>query len=499
MKIIPSVLLASVVALALLPSCKKKSNSETTVQSTPTYQVGQPITPGNLPAGSYQGTMKSGNTYYLTGDPFIIPAGDTLLIQNNVHVCVGPNVTIIVKGVLISMGTQSDPNWITACGTNKVDIIGLNPNADPAYSMKWTGINCDTTCTLCELQWTHVEFCGAAFTQNEPCNGCPSGTNSWTIFFQNGKGQCIMTDSWMYGGVDDAVRFAGGRIYFARNTCEKLGLTGGDGLNAKHGTQGDMAYNLFIGMCTNSTKCSDKGSANVNVQCNINMYNNTYVDCGYRNSAYGPRGSDIDYEQGGRGLCYNNLIVNCRNGIRIGMGLNAIPAPDTTNTIVGYNYIYADSGHEVNQMYPIVAGTWTKPNAYSIPTQAQFGLPVHFYWPCCNPNSGNDLAYNDSSGANVLAMVNKPIFKNFPLPEPVTGFDLSAINSVETGVAVTSSPYDFHLMSGSPGIGAGFAGFQAFANIITPPAISNPHFAFTVTAPGIDMGCYQMNGSGNQH
>ncbi len=497
MKRISFMLLASAVALALLPSCKKKSSSETTVQSTPAYQIGQPISPGNLAAGSYKGTMTSGNTYNLTGDPFIIPAGDTVLIQKNVHVCVGPNVTIIVKGVLISLGTQQDPNWITACGTNKVDLIGLNPNADPAYSMKWTGINCDTTCTLLDLQWTHVEFCGASFTQNEPCNGCPSGTTSWSIFFQNGKGDCIFTDSWLYGGIDDAVRFAGGRIYFARNTIEKMGLLGGDGLNAKHGTQGDMAYNLFVGMCTNSTKCSDKGSGNM-VQCNINMYNNTYVDCGYRNSQYGPRGSDIDYEQGGRGLCYNNLIVNCRNGIRIGMGLNQIPPPDTTNTIVGYNYIYADSGHEVNQMYPVVAGTWTKPMAYVIPTQAQFNLPTNFYWPCCNPNSGNDLPYNDSTS---LAAVNKPLFKNFPLPEPVAGFNLSAIASVETGVAVTGSAYDFHLMPGSPGIGAGYAGFRAFANITNPVTsdVTNSNYAPTVTQPGVDMGCYQTNGSGNMH
>ena len=30
-------------------------------------------------------------------------------------------------------------------------------------------------------------------------------------------------------------------------------------------------------------------------------------------------------------LCYNNLIVNCRNGIRVGNGENQIPWPDTNH------------------------------------------------------------------------------------------------------------------------------------------------------------------------
>lgn len=492
MKKISSVLLALGVVVCLLPSCKKKKSNETTNTSTPPYQIGKAITPGNLSAGSYKGTMTTGNTYTLTGD-FMINIGDTVLLQPGVKVCVNPGVTIIVKGVLISLGTQSNPNWFTSCTTTKIDQVGLAPASDPAYTTpgQWTGINCDTSCTLLDLQWTHIEFTGGNFAVTEPFLGGDQGGTSYGILFQNPNGDFIMTDSWMYGGIDDAVRMQGGRVYIARNTLEKMGYLGGDGFNAKHGTQGDMCYNLFVGMPTNSTKCGDEGSGPM-VQCNINMYNNTYVDCGYRQASPLSRGSDIDYEQNGRGLCYNNLIVNCRNGIRIGDGQNGINPPDTTNTICGNNYIYADSLAEVDQFYPVQAGTWTRTNSYSFPNPSTLNLPTPFYHP-----PYDDSAYSAPAAA---ATANNPMFSNFTLPEPGI-HSLADINSVETGVSVTGSNYDFHLKAGSPAIGGGYTGFSPFANIINPVTsdVKNSNYAPTITPPGKDIGCYQTDGSGNQH
>ncbi len=499
------IIAASALFIGFLSSCKKSSSSssENTVISTPPYQVGQAITPGNLAANHYKGTMTSGNTYTLTGD-FTINYGDTVLLQSGVTVCVQPGVTIIVKGVLISLGTAAAPNYFTVCGTTKIDQVGNPPTSDPAYAGKWTGINCDTSCPLLDLQWTHIEFTGGTFANTEPFVGGSSGSVSYSILFQNPNGDLIVMDSWIYGCTDDCVRIQQGRLYMARNTLEKMGYIGGDGLNAKHGSQGDMSYNLCVGNATNSTKCSDKGSGNF-VECNINMYNNTYVDCGYRQASYLSRGSDIDYEQGGRGWCYNNLIVNCRNGIRVGDGQNSIPMPDTVNTIIGYNYIYDDSVWEVNQMYPIAAGTWTKPNAYIIPTQKQFNLPADFYNPNGNPsNGGDDLAYTAPS----LAGANNPMFVNFPLPEVLSGAgaNLSYISSLETGVSVNGKPFDFHLKTGSPAIGIGYTSFKAFATIINPVTADKVagniklfNASTQVTAPGVDMGCYQSNGTGNQH
>lgn len=481
----------------LFSSCKKSSTPEKTVLSTPPLQIGQAIS-DTTTGGAVKGTMLSGHHYSITRD-LVINIGDTLLVQSGVTVCIASGKTIIVKGVLISLGTKDSPNWFTACGITKIDQVGNDVTTDPAWvngNGNWCGINCDTSCRLLDLQWTHVDFTGAAFPYTEPFVGGASGNTSFGILFQNPNGDMIMTDSWMYGCVDDAIRFAGGRICLFRNTLEKLGFLGGDGFNAKHGTQGDMAYNLFIGDATNSTKCSDKGSGS-SVQCNINMYNNTYINCGYRQASPVSRGSDIDYEQGGRGVCYNNLIINCRNGIRIGDGQNGIPMPDTTNTIYGYNYIYADSGHEVNQFFPIQAGTWTRPGAYIVPSASQLNLPAGFYNPSSSVNGGDDLAYNDST---TLAGVNNPMFVNFPLPEPVI-HNLGDIASIATGIATTGKNYDFHLKAGSPAIGKGYTGFSSFANIANPVSadVTKSPFAPTLTAPGKDMGCYQTDGSGNQH
>ena len=492
MKKISSIIGITALVVGLLYSCKKSSTPEKTTVSTPPFQIGQIITSGNLPAGSYKGTMQSGNTYTLTGN-FTINIGDTVFMQPGSRICVGPGVTIIVKGVFISMGTQANQNWITSCSASKIDLVGNPPSSDPAYSGIWTGINCDTSCRLLDIQWTHIEFAGGTFPTTEPFVGGTSGNASFNILFQNPKGDLIMTDSWVYGGVDDCIRIQQGRIYIARNTFEKIGLIGGDGVNAKHGSQGDMCYNLFIGSCTNSTKCSDKGTVTA-CECNINMYNNTYIDCGYRQASPSSRGSDIDYEQGGEGLCYNNLIVNCRNGIRIGDGQNSIPMPDTAHVKYSNNYIYADSMTEVNQFFPIQAGTWTKPTAYILPTNAELNLPTGFYRP----------PYDDStySAPAAAAGENNPMFVNFPLPEPIpSGQSLAAISSIATGVVTTGSNFNFHLQSGSPAAGKGYTGFSAFQNILNPVIsdITNPNYAPTVTQPGIDIGCYQINGSGNQH
>src|SRR6185312_9323628 len=227
MKKISIILAFSALVVGLLPSCKKNSSSgtEKTTLSTPPYQIGQTISPGNLGAGSYKGTMTSGNTYNLTGD-FTINKGDTVLLQAGVKVCVNPGVTIIVKGTLISLGTQANQNYFTCCSVKPSDAIGGNPANDPAWNGGngvWCGINCDTSCRLLDLQWTHVEFCGAAFATTENFVGGAQGSTSYAILFQNPNGDCIFTDSWIYATIDDAVRFAGGRIYFARNTLEKMG------------------------------------------------------------------------------------------------------------------------------------------------------------------------------------------------------------------------------------------------------------------------------------
>ena len=106
----------------------------------------------------------------------------------------------------------------------------------------------------------------------------------------------------------------------------------------KSGTQGDIAStNLFIGIATNGSKLANTGGENP--ECNVNIYNNTYITDGWRCTKTGRAGS-IDIESAARGVVYNNLIVNCRTGYRM---LGGSTVGDTANTFADYQFYYGST------------------------------------------------------------------------------------------------------------------------------------------------------------
>jgi len=465
---------AAILFVGIFASCKKKTTDETTTISTPPLQIGQTIssttlgTQGSATPTAIKGTMKANTTYNVVGDIVINPL-DTLYLQSGVTVCVQNTSTIIVRGVLISMGTQAAPNSFTACGVNKVNTIaqGESPTTDPAWNGGagwWCGIECDTSCTLLCVKWTHIEFAGAVFPRTLPFVGGTQAGTAYSILFQTPQGDFIMEDSWIYGSIDDAVRIQCDRVSLMRNTFEKCSYTTGDVLNAKSGTVGDMAYNLFLGSATNGTKASNKGPQPV--ECNINMYNNTYINGGYRQVGQAGRSGAVNYEQGAEGKAYNNLLVNCRIGPRI---VNN-PLADTANCFMGNNYNYCDSVAQADQIFPV--GYITKANANIVPTAAACGYVF---------NAAGAAAYDASS----VVGKNNPMFVNFPLPEVGIShlYDISYVGS-----------FNFKLQAGSPALGKGYTGFSA----LNVTKAKSP-FAAIITQPGKDIGCYQSDGSGNQH
>jgi hypothetical protein len=450
-------------------SCKKEGNTEQVVVSVPPFQVGQPVSSAAPLTGCIKGTMKSGETY-LVGADICVAEGDTLLIQEDVKVLFTGNFNFIVKGTLLSLGTQEKPNWITFKGAVKTDEIGADPLKDPAYQGLWGGLMAETKSPLMVIKWTHVEF-GGGKAAVSPVSYIANGGTTYPVNFSNPDGVFVFEDSWIYGAVDDPIRPFGGKLHVMRNTFEKCGFTGGEGLNIKSGCVGNIAYNVFIGIGTNGPKASNNGGKNP--QTEIAMYNNTMIACGYRRAAAG-RGGSLNFEEGSKGFAYNNLMVNCKFGLRIvgsaNYSGNVLVIADTANIKYGYNYNYVDSLSIANQIYP--TPFLTKPQSTDIPNPSTF-LPAGY-------KLGD--VYDGSS----VVGKNNPQFVNFPLPQKTAL--LRDIN--------TQGKWDFRLATGSPAIGKGFTAFTPLANGVP---VSEKFGATEITGPGADMGAYQSNGKGNKH
>ncbi|AYL94447.1 hypothetical protein [Mucilaginibacter celer] len=418
---------------------------------------------------SVKGTMLSGKTYTVeNGCDLVINPLDTLLMQPGVTLNMGTGTSLIVLGTLVSNGSKDAPNWITVPGITKNDAPGgVTPANDPAYAGKWKGIVGGPTCNLMVLRWTHVEYGGLQEGDATSKIANSGAGNQYSILFANYKGNFIMEDSWLYGGVDDPIRISAGKIAIFRNTFEKNGVSGGDCLNAKGGTTGTMAYNLFIGTATNGQKASNKGQATGAPQTNIVMYNNTFVSGGYRQVQSG-RGGCINFEEGAAGMYYNNVAINCRFGFRV----VGSPVADVAHLSYGNNYQWADSLSVANQFYP--TGYITQPQTTDIPainTSAKY-LPAGY--TLGSIYDGTDVVQK-----------NNPMFTNFPLP--TTGHPLAQYTAVGN--------YNFHLQASSPLIGKGNT---TIAPLITVP-LDKIYGLSEATLPGADLGCYQLNGGGNQH
>ena len=453
----------------ILPGCTKWAQDKQNI-----YVYKAPPPPGGAISettplcGSIKGVMQAGKTYTL-GCTINIPTGDTLILEQGVTVLADTTSGIIVHGTLISLGTQAQPNTLTAKGATKNNTPNLPLNQDPAHIGLWKGIMADTSCALMVLKWTHVDFAGAAYGNVDgPAVEKSSGT-SFNILFQNPNGVFVLEDSWIYGGTDDGIRISSGKIHLFRNTFEKCGGSGGDILNCKGGTVGTMGYNFFIGTAYNGQKASNKGQPVGAPQTNIVMYNSTFVNGGVQIVA-GQRAGGIDFEQGAEGSFYNNAFINCRVGYRV---VNN-PVADTAHLSYGNNYQWADSLVIANQFFTY-GGVCTKPMPTDIPNPSLY-LPANFYYP--------DPQVNAYDGTPVVQYEN-PKFLNYPLPQ--VGQPLFAYTAIGN--------FDFHLQPGSPLIGKG-------NTTITPLTVVplDPIYGATeVTPPGADLGCYQHDGKGNQH
>lgn len=427
--------------------------------------TGKTVSP-NIPlSGSIRGVMLAGNTYTVDSTVYV-NKGDTLLIQAGVTINVLNGSGIVVRGVLASIGTQQNPNFFTVPGVTKNNTPGLPFAEDSAHIGLWAGIICDTTCTMLVLKWTHIDFAGAVYGNVIGPSVNQSASTSYNILFQNPNGDFIMEDSWVWGGTDDCIRISSGRIHVYRNTFEKCGGAGGDCVNCKGGTVGTMAYNFFIGTAYNGQKASNKGQGVGEPETDIVMYNSTFVNGGIQ-VITGQRGSTIDFEQGAEGAFYNNVSINCRVGYRV---VNN-PVADTTNMYYGYNYQWADSVDIADQFFTF-GPVCTKPQPTDLPDPSTY-LPA-------------DYTYGEAYDGTPAVQKLNPLFINYPLPV-TNGFSPWEISSIGN--------YNFHIQPNSPLIGKGDISVHPLVVVPLDPIYG----ATDVTPPGADLGCYQINGTGNQH
>ena len=491
---------AFLLSTALFVSSCSKFSTDNNIISAAVEPPVVPISDSAPLCGSISGTMLAGKTYNINGD-ITVQAGDSLVIQPGAKLIFNNQSGLIILGNLFSLGTQSAPIYMTVANQVHTDnpIQNYNYKNDSAFNGIWKGIAAGPTCQYLIFKWTHLEYCGANAGAGYTCTSSgevasnfytyqslsgPTKT-SYPIFFGATSGLFVFEDSWIYGTPDDAIRVFsnGGAAYFAimRSTFEKCGTTGGDGVNVKAGGVGIIAYNLCIGGATNSLKASNKGTAAGLPTCNIDCYNNTIINSGWRNTSSG-KGGSINYEQGARGQAYNNLIVNCKYGLR----LNGTLLPDTAFMYgnYGYNYYWADNASVADGIIPYTPISVTKPVPTDVPNMASFLGANYVYTPQDAPYDGTSLV--QLAGTN-------PTFANYALPI-AGGFAITDITAV--------GPFNFNLQPGSPCAGKAYAGFtpNLLSTTIPPFPLVDPKYGLTtLTLPGYDIGAYQLNGSGNQH
>ena len=431
--------------IACLTACHKEEDVNV---SPAKISAGQSITTDSL-SGTVKGTMLTGRTYYFSST-ITVNAGDTLLMQEGSKLIAlgdgtpehSPQIT--VNGTFISLGTESNHNFITV-----PDDKRIFSNAGKGF---WGGIQCGETSGDLIIKWTHLEFAGGPAGNDADVAVYSSGDPRYTLAYTNPNGNFILEDSWVFGSTDDGLRVLTGKISIMRNTFEDCGVAGGESVNLKGGTVGDVAYNVSIGAATNSFKASNSGGTDV--QTNVNVYNNTMLNGGFRQVKSG-RGGSINYEKGAKGNIYNNMIINCRFGLRI------TADADTANMKYNNQFYYGNA-------------------SYLIP---EF-------------NAADGVEHTQSGDIKSTApKTNDPLFAGYN----VNTFDYTTIAPPVSASAmpetiVTAQDYNFSLLPGSPAL-------NKADNTIKPIAAvpQGGLYGATIDAPGIDIGAYQADGSGNQH
>lgn len=378
-------------------------------------------------SGEVEGVLEKG-TYTVKSD-LIIPAGKEWKLMPGVVLAfdgdgLSPETSpeLRVLGDLIAVGTAADPILFT--------VVESKRKPENAYEGFWGGIQAYPTSKAFVLQHCIVEYTGGPSSQNDIYD---AGDPRFALHFANPEGVLVFDRCTLRHTADDGIRpQGGGKLAIINSVFYDVGETGGEGLNIKDGSRGDVAFNLFYSVATNGSKPAGPGDGVP--QTEINTYNNTFVNCGFRRVQSG-RGGSINFEDGAKGVAYNNLIVNCRFGIR----LRADRLPDVANLSYDYTHYYANDPVDEDNFFP---STDVDDNGDRLTSQQP-----------------NDIIQVD------------PQFVNYDV----------ATSKTEKYI----DGKDFYLKAGSPGVGKGFTGFSPVNATLSAGGVT-----VTIPAPANYIGAF---------
>lgn len=297
--------------------------------------------------GEVSGTLGPDRNYWVTADLFI-RQGESLTILEGTNIIIdgtgrpGRSPEINVAGSLYSYGTAAKPVYI-GVEEEKRTVANI-------FRGFWGGIIGTDTAQDMVFEYTTIEFTGAPAEAGSSIvaeGEIDEGEPRYAVYMVNPEGNFIMWHSRIAYTKDDAIRLNGAKTLIAYSEFAFNGETGGESVNTKSGVVGDFCYNVFYGIATNGLKAAN--SKGRQPQCNNNYYNNTIVGSGWRRAQAG-RGGSLNYENGARGESFNNLVADCRYGLRL---FPPDDEPDMANMKWGNHFYYGSHAEMVEGFHPI--------------------------------------------------------------------------------------------------------------------------------------------------
>lgn len=388
-------------------------------------------------------------------ESFEVPEGSSLYIEPGVTVTCSSKasvpVEIVVLGNLYCMGTAEKPITITS---------------DDKKPAAWGGIICGYNSE--EVVLNHVDLAYAGATPTESSLSFQNKLFKTTIdggvpafHFCNVDGRFVMANCYFHDNYNDQTYFTGGKAVIVNNVFANSGnaADGGEAINVKAGCDMDIAYNVMYDAATNAFKLSGGASGEATEASNLRIFNNTMVDCGWRRSK-NKKGGSVWLEKGIEPVMVNNLVYDCRYGIKqpkkdgAGKGYTLVP-----------NYFFASTDKGVEQM------------------SKDADLAMYF----------DENIYSASAGDK------DPLFVSF---EQNSKMDINCqVDEVESGAPLPfSTAWDFHLKAGSPALSGGTysvalmfpqgIAFMGMKKVIFNTASDDQNYYFTAGTPAAYFGAY---------